>query len=156
MAEGDTAGPPSFLFSCVGRRGDVWGSGEIEETSGGEAGGGVGGDDGVEGIVRGGLVGVHDAGDGLPDLREVDAAVEEGGDGDFVSGVEDGGKRAAFGAGADGEVEGREDVAARGFEVEFSEGGEVEGCEGIGDAVRVGDGVLDGEAHVGAAELGED
>ena len=137
-------------------RREVWGSGETEEASGGETRGGIGGDDGVEGIVRGRLVGVHDAGDGLPDLREGDAAVEEGGDGDFISGVEDGGERAAFGAGADGEVEGWEDVAAGGFEVEFSEGGEVEGSEGIGDAVRVGDGVVDGEAHVGAAELGED
>ncbi len=113
----------------------------------------IGGDDGVEGIVRGRLVGVHDAGYGLPDLGEGDAAVEEGGDGDFVGGIEDGWESAAFGAGADGEVEGWEDVAARGFEVEFGEGGEVEWGEGIGDAVRVGDGVLDGEAHVRAAEL---
>ena len=97
----------------------------------------------------------HDARDGFPDRREAAAAREEGGDGDFVGGVEHGGEGAAGFAGFAGEGEGGEIGEARGLEVEPGEFGEVERREGIRHALGVGDGVLDGEAHVGGRELRE-
>ncbi len=47
-------------------------------------------------------------------------------------------------------------MGAGGLEGELGELGEVERGEGVGDAVGVGNSVLDGEAHVAMAELGED
>jgi hypothetical protein len=87
---------------------------------------------------------------------KLDLAVEEGIDGDFVGGVEDGWECAADGAGVAGEVEGGEIVRAGGFEVQGTDLGEVERLQIVRDAVGPGDGVLNGEAHVAVAELGDD
>ena len=102
------------------------------------------------------LMGGHDALDGVPDAGEAELAIEEGLDGDFVGGIEHGGEGAADGAGVAGEVDGGEVIDARGLEVEGGELGEVERPQIVRDAVGPGDGVLDGEAHVTVAELGDD
>ncbi len=106
--------------------------------------------------MRNDLMRGHDALDGLPDAGEGDLAIEEGIDGDFVGGVEDGGKRAADGAGVAGEVEGREIIHAGGFEVQGADLGEIERLQIVRDAVGPGDSVLNREAHVAVAELGDD
>ena len=62
-------------------------------------GGGAGPGVGLEDVVEAGVlqVGVpfHDGFDDVPDGGEEDLFLEEGGDGDFVGGIEDGGERAA-------------------------------------------------------------
>ncbi len=101
-------------------------------------------------------MGLEDAVDGFPDGREGAETGEESIDGDFVGGVEDGGVGTAGCAGVAREVQGGEVGVTWRFEFEFCEGGEVEWGEAIGDAVGPGDGVLDGEAHIGGGELCED
>jgi hypothetical protein len=100
-------------------------------------------------------VGVHDGGDTFPDAGEGNLSGAEGLDGDFVGGVVNGGQGAAGETGAAGEIERREIRAARGFEFQFRERGEIERAEAAFDAPRPGERVLDGKAHVGPAELGE-
>ena len=116
----------------------------------------VGGDEVFEAGVGDDGVGGHDALDGVPDLGERRAAFDERSNSDFVGGIQDGGQGAAGVAGVAGEVEGREVLGAWGFEGQAGELGEVERGEVVRDAVRVGDSVLNGEAHVAVAELGED
>ena len=55
-----------------------------------------------------------------------------------------------------GEIERGKIVHARGFEVQGTDLGEVERLEVVRNAVRPGDGVLNREAHVAVAELGDD
>ena len=54
-----------------------------------------------------------------------------------------------------GEVEGGEIFGARCVELEFGKFGEIERFERACESVRVGEGVLNGEAHVGPRKLGE-
>ncbi len=105
--------------------------------------------------MREGVCGEHIL-DCTRDAEEGDATFEEGGDGDLVGGVErDAGGGAGFG-GFVGEAEAGEagEVGLR--EVELREGGEVEGELRGGGALGVGEGVEDGQAHVGDGDLRED
>ena len=83
---------------------------------------------------------------------------EEGGYGDLVGGVEgDGGAASGF-SGFVGEAEAGETGEVGRGEVELTQRCEVEGQEfsfGDGNALGVGEGVKDGETHVGDGDLGE-
>ncbi len=80
---------------------------------------------------------------------------EESSYGDLVGGVEgDAGPASSF-SGFVGEAEAGEAVEVGSGEVQLAERGEVEGEVGR-DALWVGEGVEDGEAHVGDGDLRED
>ncbi len=89
------------------------------------------------------------------DAHKRDTTFEEGGDGDLVGCIEgDAGFTAGFGCFV-GEAEAGEAGEIGHGEVELAEGGEVEGqvrCYALG----VGEGVEDGETHIGDGDLGED
>lgn len=106
--------------------------------------------------MRDDLMRVHDAFHQLPDAWEGDFAIQESIDGDFVGGVEYGGQRAADGSGVMGEIDGGKVIHARCFEVQGTDLGEVERLEIVRHAVRPRDCVLNREAHVAVAELGDD
>ncbi len=80
---------------------------------------------------------------------------EEGGYGDLVGGVEGDAGVAAGVGGLVGEAEAGEAGEVGHGEVQLAQCGEVEGEVGR-DALGVGEGVEDGEAHVGDGDLGED
>ncbi len=102
-----------------------------------------------------GVVAFHDAGNVFADLREVEAALDESADGNFVGGVEDGGKGAADFAGAAGETQGGETNFIRLFEGELAELGEA-GLDALAWlAFGIGQGVLNRQAHVRRGKLGE-
>jgi len=85
---------------------------------------------GVEDIVDGSEFGAGGAGqdavDDLGDAEEREAIFEEGGDGDFVGGVESGGIGATFFHGFAGEAEAGETARGGLFEIEAAEGGPIE------------------------------
>ena len=109
----------------------------------------------VERRMRDDFVLVHCAADALGNLREVDAAINEGVNSNFVSGIEHGGECAADFAGFAGELKRRETLGIWFFESEAAELGKV-GLDAItGRAVGIGEGVLNGQAHVGRGELRE-
>jgi len=81
--------------------------------------------------------------------------VEEGGDGDLVGSVEGDAVILRGCGGFVGEAEAGEAGEVGGLEVEMGEGGHVEG-EITGYTVGPGEGVEDGEAHIGDGDLRED
>jgi len=87
--------------------------------------------------------------------KERDAGVEEGGDGDLVGRVEDGGCDAAGGHRLAGEAEAGKTKLVDGAEFEAEELGEIESGFDAGRAMRVEQRVLDGKRHRRRAELGE-
>jgi len=92
---------------------------------------------------------VHDAGDETGDVEEADGALAEPFDGDLVGGVEDGGEGSPDFPGATGEGEGGEAVGIGFLEGEGADAGEVRGDAVGRGAFGMGEGVLDGQAHVG-------
>jgi len=119
------------------------------------AGPGVGIEDLVEGGMGDNFVFVHCAADGLGNLREVDAAIDEGINGNFVGGVKDCGKCAADFAGFAGELEGWETFGIRFFEGEAAEFREIGLDASAWRSVGIGQRVLNRQAHVRRGKLGE-
>ncbi len=96
--------------------------------------------------------------DGVEDVGDVDpadAAGQEGLDRHLVGGVERGRGDAAGPSRPVGQVEAREGVAVGRLEIEARQLAPVDGTEPGGDAVGVGQGVADGQAHVGHRQLGD-
>ncbi len=94
--------------------------------------------------------GLHDSGDGRPG----DPPGEEGGHRHLVGRVEPGRGQVAGPAGPVGQVETGEDGPVGRLEFEDGEPGPVDGPEGRGQSGRVGQGVPDGQSHVGQGQLG--
>ena len=91
------------------------------------------------------------------DAGETDAALEEGGDGDFIGGAQYGGHSAAGAAGGDGQVEAGVAFRRQRLKVQGPRGGDVQTRDGgVGEAFGVEQGILDGQAHTGGAQLGLD
>ena len=99
---------------------------------------------------------LHGGGDDVGNAGEGDAAFAEGEVGHFVGGVEKAGHVAALGCCLIGEAEAGEGVGVWFLEMEGAEAEEVKALRLEGEAPGVAEGVLDGEAHVGHAELGFD
>ena len=101
------------------------------------------------------LMCVHGSPDVFGNLGKVYAAIDEGFDGDFVGGVQNGGKCATDFAGFASELKGGEAFKIRFFESEAAELGEV-GLDAIArSALGISKRVLDGQAHVGCGKLRE-
>ena len=116
---------------------------------------GVGFEDLIERGMGDDLVLVHRAADGLGNLREVDSAVDEGVNGDLVGGVEYGGKGTADFARFARELERGETFGIWFFESEAAEFGKI-GLDAITRrTVWIGEGVLNGQAHVRRGKLRE-
>lgn len=98
---------------------------------------------------------VHDGFHQLPDAGEAEIAADKGVHRHFIGGIVHGGHRAAAFSGPARQVQGGEGVRPRGLENQLADLREIELFQGIGNAVGPGDGVLDGEAHVRTAHLGQ-
>ena len=119
------------------------------------AGPGIGFENLIERGMGDNLVLVHRAANALGNLRKVDAAVDEGFNGDFVGGIEYGGKGTADFARFARELERGETFGIWFFESEAAEFGEI-GLDAITRrAVWIGEGVLNGQAHVRRGKLRE-
>ena len=119
------------------------------------AGPGVGFEDLIERRLGNDLVLVHRPADGFRNLREVDATVHECFNSNFIRGVKDCGKSAADLAGFAGEFERGETFGIRFFEGKAAEFGEICLDASTGSAIRIGERVLDGQAHVRRGKLCE-
>jgi len=117
------------------------------------AGPGIGFENLIERGMGENLVSIHRAANALGNLRKVNAAVDEGFDGNFVCGVEDGGKGAADFPGFARELEGGKTFRIGFFEREAAEFGEI-GLDAITwRAVWIGESVLDRQAHIRRGKL---
>lgn len=99
---------------------------------------------------------VEGFGDGFGDGGVGDLAAQESFDGDFVGGVESTAGAAAGADGLVGEAEKRELVVVGGGEIPVVGLAPVDLGDGGVGAFRIGERVLDGHAHVGGADLGDD
>jgi hypothetical protein len=102
------------------------------------------------------LVRLHHGLDGFGDGGEGDALVEEGRHRLFVGGVQDRGERAPAGQGLVAQAEAREPVVVGDLELQAEAAREVHPGDGRLPAFGIGQRVLDGQPHVGHAELGQD
>ena len=100
-------------------------------------------------------MGIHDGGDALPDAGKGEFLGAEGIDSDLVGCVKNRGQGATAGTRAAGEIERGKVGAARCFKFEFRQGLEIERAQATLEALWPSERILDGEAHVGPAELGE-
>ena len=98
-------------------------------------------------------VGEHDFLDRAPDLREFNFSGEKFFDGDFVGGIENRGEGSPFFSREAGKIQGGETDGIRGLKGEGTDLFKTELAKSIRKSIREGDGILDGETHVGVTEL---
>lgn len=101
-------------------------------------------------------VGLHHRLNALPNLVESAAPLQKAIHGNFICRVKDGGQGAARFTGPAREVYGWEIGGSGSLKLELREFRKIERWQPIWNAVRPGDGVLNGEAHVCGGQLGED
>ena len=82
--------------------------------------------------------------------------IEEGGNGDFIGGVQGTRQRATFLHGFASQAEAGKTARGGFLEVEAAEFGPIELDLLRGDAIGISERVLDGHAHIGRGELSED
>ena len=117
---------------------------------------GVGGENLVQRRIRNHLMTVHGSVDTFGNLREVNAPVQEFANGDFVGGVQNCGHRAAEISCPAGKIQRGESFRIGFLKGEAAQFGEVRLDTLAGGTLRIGQSILNWQAHVWGRKLRED
>src|SRR5256885_807095 len=116
---------------------------------------GIGFEDLIECGMGDDFVFVHGAAHSFGDLWKIDVAINEGIDGDFVGGVQHGGKSVVDFISLSRKLESWEMFGIGFFESKIVEFGEIGLDVSVGSMFWIGECVLNGQVYVGCGKLGE-